>query len=307
MTVLIIRASAPLVALVAGVSLLLVGCGEQQAGDAADSQPAAGSKSPDAETSAPGTVNPSNLVPDGYLGRFRAAVSVLENPAHGPQMCEVMTASLPPMCGGPDIVGWDWKGLKSAARSGTRWGSYVLTGTWDGHRFTLTEPARDADEVAPLPDPEKPDFSTPCDEPEGGWQRAKPGQDQTPVFEAAQMMDGYAGAWIDDHRGERSPEAAFPVLNFRFTGDLDTARSALRKMWSGPLCVTSAEHTYKELERIRDSLVKEMPELMSASIDGRGNGVKITTWAPTEKLQRTLDERHGEGVVALRGLLEPID
>ncbi|WP_104167679.1 hypothetical protein [Arthrobacter sp. SX1312] len=47
--------------------------------------------------------------------------------------------SYPPQCTGPDIVGWDWDLAPQAeTASGVTWGTYAVTGTWDGTVFTPT-------------------------------------------------------------------------------------------------------------------------------------------------------------------------
>ncbi|MGH8829004.1 MAG: hypothetical protein ACRDVZ_15690, partial [Jiangellaceae bacterium] len=55
----------------------------------------------------------SELVPEGYDGRFRTYATVLESPEHGPQLCHGVAESLPPQCGGPDIAGWDWSAVEA--------------------------------------------------------------------------------------------------------------------------------------------------------------------------------------------------
>lgn len=73
--------------------------------------------------------------------KYRVTATVLEDAEHGPQLCGGVRTSLPPQCGGPDIVGWDWKSVRHESVRGVTWGQYMMTGTWDGERFTLTEPA----------------------------------------------------------------------------------------------------------------------------------------------------------------------
>jgi hypothetical protein len=61
-----------------------------------------------------------------------------------PQLClGAVAESWPPQCSGFALVGWDWARVKGTFdTNGTiRWGGYVVTGTWDGVTFTLTEPA----------------------------------------------------------------------------------------------------------------------------------------------------------------------
>ncbi|WP_186329300.1 hypothetical protein [Agrococcus jejuensis] len=47
--------------------------------------------------------------------------------------------SLPPVCGGEPLIGWDWSSLDGwESRGSTRWGSYAVQGTWDGESLTVT-------------------------------------------------------------------------------------------------------------------------------------------------------------------------
>lgn len=47
--------------------------------------------------------------------------------------------SYPPQCSGIPLHDWSWDGVDGAETSGTtRWGSYAVTGTYDGSSFTLT-------------------------------------------------------------------------------------------------------------------------------------------------------------------------
>jgi hypothetical protein len=49
--------------------------------------------------------------------------------------------SYPPQCSGPDILGWDWAAVDGEeSASGVTWGAYAVQGTWDGERFTVTQP-----------------------------------------------------------------------------------------------------------------------------------------------------------------------
>ena len=50
--------------------------------------------------------------------------------------------SLPPQCSGLAVVGWDWNAVENEqAANAITWGSWQVTGTYDGERFTLTAPA----------------------------------------------------------------------------------------------------------------------------------------------------------------------
>lgn len=48
-------------------------------------------------------------------------------------------ASLPPVCAGEPLVGWDWDAIDGWESQGsTRWGAYAVQGTWDGASLTVT-------------------------------------------------------------------------------------------------------------------------------------------------------------------------
>jgi hypothetical protein len=49
--------------------------------------------------------------------------------------------SYPPQCGGPAITNWDWESVDGMfeQQGDVRWGTYAVTGTWDGTAFTVSE------------------------------------------------------------------------------------------------------------------------------------------------------------------------
>src|SRR5262249_49921362 len=140
-------------------------------------------------------------------GRFRVATTVLESPKHGPQICMAVADSLPPQCGGPDIAGWTWDGLKHESAAGTTWGAYLLIGKYDGHVFTLTEPAKANDGQYSSNRP-RVDFTSPCAVPAGGWRPLDPARATDSAFGAATAMASsdpdFAGLWIDQKRPSTS-------------------------------------------------------------------------------------------------------
>jgi len=77
----------------------------------------------------------------GQAQEYRTMATVLEAGASGPQLCHAVAESYPPQCSGPQIVGWDWEAVEGEeSASGVTWVDAVLTGTWDGERFTVTRP-----------------------------------------------------------------------------------------------------------------------------------------------------------------------
>jgi hypothetical protein len=243
---------------------------------------------------------------------------VLENRAHGPQLCSDVLESYPPQGGGPDVVGWDWNDAVGAqSASGTTWGSYEVTGTWDGERLTLTEPPRQARHRA-----RKTDLSSPCAEPPGGWRVVDAGMANQQALEAAiaiaKARPDFAGAWLDqsinpaaaDGRIHPGDEMAMNdptrlVLNVRVTGDVADAERELRTVWGGALCVSPAEHTVAELSAIQREIMAS-GHAQGSYVNTRRGTVVVIVFVD-EGRQADYDERYGPETVAVRALLRPID
>jgi hypothetical protein len=280
-----------LVFLLAGLLITpLAGCGEPDGPPFAAEPP-----EPEPDGSA--------FTPETYAGRFRASGTVLENAEHGPQLCRNVAASLPPQCGGPDIVGWSWDGLDHENVGGTRWGSFEIVGTYDGKRFTLTEPPQ----PPTVQRAAMPDFTSPCPPPAGGWRIVDAAKATDAALQAALALaesgPGAAGAWIDQNGGENDPRRL--VLNARTTGDVAAHERRLRAVWGGALCVSPARHTSAELHRIQAEL-RSLPGILSSGIDVVANQVTAEVYVATQARQRELDARYGPGTVKLTGFLEEL-
>ena len=103
-------------------------------------------------------------VPDGEV-RTSGLVTVIDD-GDGPELClGAVAESYPPQCGGPALADFDWGDVGSEEASGVRWGSYALTGTFDGSTFTVTDaiPAALYDTMA---EPEEEPLAAACDEPD---------------------------------------------------------------------------------------------------------------------------------------------
>jgi hypothetical protein len=261
------------------------------------------------------SAGPVNVVPDGYVGRFRVGATVLENEHHGPQLCVGgVDLSLPPQCGGLDIVGWTWNGLKHESALRTRWGTYLITGRLDGRAFKLTEPAKVSDGSLNR-EPRAPDFTSPCPAPAGGWRPVDPGKATTDALQAAESAvnaeSDFAGLWLDQKPSpsDRATPVNDPtklVLNVRFTKDLARHEADIRKVWGGALCVSAAEQSLAELDKVRRQFAGE-PGMTYAAIDVVTGTVEIGVFVATQARQRELDAKYGPGLVNLVGALEPID
>lgn len=58
------------------------------------------------------------------------------------QLClGAVAESYPPQCSGIPLDGWTWDGVDGSETSGdTTWGTYAVYGTFDGERYTITDP-----------------------------------------------------------------------------------------------------------------------------------------------------------------------
>lgn len=255
----------------------------------------------------------------GSSGRYEASTTVLESERHGPQLClGGVQQSLPPQCGGPDVVGWDWAqvdGEESVNR--TTWGDYHVVGTWDGERLTLTEKPGPPKQRRAEP---RVDLSTPCEPPPGGWkvvdERTATESGQLEATRDARRQDDFGGAWVDQsvnadaepggERGWNDPTKL--VLNVRFTGDLDRHEQEIRNVWGGSLCVSKAERSMAELERIRDELIQSSDDLgmLTLSTD-ETRGVVDLQVIVDDGVQERMDERYGKGTVDVSSAMRPVE
>ena len=296
--------------------MVLAGCG---------STPPAGSAGTTTETATGATVkaqaaSPSdNLVPAAYDGRFRVFATVLEDAKHGPQLCAgVLTASYPPQCAGPDVIGWDWDAVEHTSILGTNEGSYLVVGTFHGERFTLTEPAVPDDGRIERPAEPFPDLASPCPEPTGGWTPSDRARATHEAVEAAaaraKAVAGFGELWIDQRLSDAELAAApwtandpqRVVLNITTTEDIDVMEGTLREVWGGSLCVSRAVRSDAELAPIQEAVVGE-PGMLGVGTEHRTGRVVVEVHRATEERQRELDAQYGEGVVRLKGKLIPID
>ena len=262
-----------------------------------------------------------NTVDVGYPGRFRAVGVVLQARGKGPELClGSIASSLPPGCSGPAIVGWSWDRLPHSDQAGSRWGSYVVLGRYDGTRFTLTQPATAATAAdSPRVGMDVPDLTTPCPPPPRGWTPPDPARATNDTFQAAtelaRRQAGFGTLWIDQRLDPAAtpPDPSGPpndskrfVLNVTTTGDIATMQRMVRTVWGGSLCVSPAIRTAGELETTMKALLST-PGLLAASPDDRSGQVVLTLVRATTQLRRDLDARFGAGTVRLLGALAPLD
>ncbi len=249
--------------------------------------------------------------PGGSDRPYTVTTTVLESPEHGPQLCLGGVAeSLPPQCGGPDIVGWDWESVADEeSELGTTWGVYAVIGTYDGEQFTLTEPPQPGTHQSAGRTDELPP-TTPCDTPPGGWAVVDPSTATDEAMFAAQeyayAQPSYSVMWLDQSINPALADGTDPselmlandptklILNVRFTSDLQLHEERLRTVWGGALCVSKGERTESELLAIQEEVQKQ-PGVLGSGAGNVDGVVDVSVIVDDGTLQRQFDERFGRG------------
>ncbi|UMG93499.1 hypothetical protein [Nocardioides sp. TF02-7] len=292
------------------VLLALAGCGSEPSAPAASDPPTPPASMPTEVPAADGVVTTGG------------PVTVLDD-GDGPELCLAgVMESLPPQCGGPRLLGWDWAAHRGdfEARSGTRWGDFVVTGSFDGTALTPTEvvPAREHD-TPPVPD--EPVWHTPCPEPAGGWapvdEATTTERAQQAAIRLAERLPGFGGLWLDQSinpaadagpsgiEGELAMnDPRHTILNVSVTDDLAAAEAAIREVWGGPLCVSEAAMTAHEIRRIGHEL-GDLPGVLSYG--GSSHPVDASVVFDDGTLQAWADQTYGEGTVVISSALVPVD
>ena len=188
---------------------------------------------------------------------YEATGTVLESRDHGPELCVgVVLDSLPPQCDGVPLDDWDWDGVgDEESRAGTTWGSYHVTGFFEGERFGVVGVGPPHDEGNEAGDP----IGTPCPEPEGGWTPSDPDRwshdDLSATARVARRDPAYSGLWVEyikEFDEESDVDPTDIILTVAFTDDPQSHEGELRETWGGPLCLVQHERTYDELREIQN-------------------------------------------------------
>lgn len=276
-------------AVVGALALVAAGCGDAPSGRRAGKvEPVA---RPTAVPAAEGVVTTTRGV-------------VVSDDGSGPQLCfGGISFGDPPSCSSAAVAGWDWSAVDDVTeQGGQRWGTYTLTGTFDGSTFEVTD-------VSAPPGPEPYSFTIPCPTPDGGWQVLDPARtsqdDLGAASNVASGLDDFAMAAVSTPDGRPGPrDPATTVFSVYVAGDPAAAEAAVREVWGGMLCVTQVEHSHAELETVQHALldVPGMTEVGSGNLD---NQVDLEVFSDDGSIQRWVDQEHGEGVVVVESNLQP--
>jgi hypothetical protein len=145
-------------------AVLLAGCGAATAPGTGTGTSAPASSTTGRSPAPPPAVPAAN-------GPVTGVGTVLEVPSGSPELCVgPVMESYPPQCEGIPLAGWDWdeagvqEEVPAGPGSATRWGTYAVTGPFDGLGMTVTDsvPLALYDTVAqPSPRPVAPPALTP--------------------------------------------------------------------------------------------------------------------------------------------------
>ena len=231
-------------------------------------------------------------VPDGEV-RTSGLVMVIDD-GDGPEMClGAVAESYPPQCGGPALADFDWGDVGSEEASGVRWGSYALTGTFDGSTFTVTDaiPAALYDTMA---EPEQEPLAAACDDPTTTDTAKATPEDLDATLAAASALPTYASAWLTGN-----------TINVAVTEDAEGAEAELRTTWGGMLCVTTVERTEADLNTINQELQAELGEQLLTSGSFAPDSLDAQVVFDDGSIQDWADEAYGEGLVRISSALVP--
>ncbi|WP_457207883.1 hypothetical protein [Nocardioides sp. P5_C9_2] len=235
-------------------------------------------------------------------------VTVLDD-GDGPELCHAVADSLPPQCEGVPMADWVWADHpEHEDQAGVRWGSFALTGTFDGTTFAVTDavPAALYDALAEEPEPLP---GTPCEPPDGGWGVEDPAK-ATPAamdatFTEATRLPGFGGAWMDTSRDPSSTnDPTKVIINVAVTEDAEGAEARLRETWGGALCVSPARYTETELNEVSMEL-QRLPGVLSTY--AADDVVHADVLSDDGSLQAWADEEYGAGRVEVTAALLPVE
>ncbi len=272
----------------AALAVVATGCGEASSSEPAETVPV---ERPTAVPGAEGLVTTSQPV-------------VVSDDGSGPRLCfGAILFGAPPDCRSASVSGWDWASVEDVTEEdGVRWGTYTLTGTFDGETLAVTK-------VSPPPGPEPYDFTIPCEEPVGGWQvidPARAGQGElSDAISTAQGLDDYYSVAVSTPSGAPGPrDPAQTVISVYVAADPAAAEAAIRKGWGGMLCVMQVTRSAQEMEELQADFT-DLPGVVQFG-GNQLNQMEVEVFHDDGRYQQWVDQEYGEGVVVVESILQPV-
>jgi hypothetical protein len=247
---------------------------------------------------------------------YRTMATVLEAGDSGPQLCHAVAESYPPQCGGPEIVGWGWDAVAGEeSASGVTWVDAVLTGTWDGERFTLTRPVETMSAWPETPPDDPDEFAPGCDDPD--VVDPSHGADEVDAVITPLERAGVSSIRVSDPSGPWDGPFVLTVLVPPGRGAEIAA--LIRRDYLGGLCVVERDlPTMDELLALQeevdaattsdDGSPRDTPlgPLLGSAPDTERGVVTVQVIVADEAARGWARQRWGDRVV-LDGMLRPVD
>ena len=173
------------------------------------------------------------------------------------------------------------------------WGSFAVTGTFDGTTFTATDaiPAALYDTMA---EPEAGGLDPACDDATATDPEKATPEDMDATLTAASALPGYASAWLSGD-----------TVNVAVTEDAAGAEATLRETWGGPLCVTTVERTDADLNAINQELQTALGDRLLTSGSTTPDSLDAQVVYDDGSVQDWADATYGEGLVRITSALVP--
>ena len=232
-------------------------------------------------------------VPDGEV-RTTGLVTVLDD-GDGPEMCLGPVAeSYPPQCSGPALADFDFGDVGAEQASGVTWGSYALTGTFDGTTFTVSDavPAALYDTMA---EPQADGLDPACDDATTTDEAMTTPEDMDATLTAASALPTYASSWLSDG-----------TISVAVTGDAEAAEAELRTTWGGPLCVTTVERSDADLNAVNTELQAALGDQLLTSGSTAPDTLDAQVVFDDGSIQEWADATYGAGLVRVTSALVPV-
>ncbi|MCK0113988.1 hypothetical protein MWU75_17745 [Ornithinimicrobium sp. F0845] len=306
------------VVVVGAVALALASCGTQTDPSGDGSSTAA---SPDDAAGSEPASSSQVVDPDGEL--VAHGILMQSEPEGEVEICiGGVAASLPPQCGGPVLEGdFSWDQVEARTASGVTWtdesyyavGHYTAGESFEG-TITLTRPvSADPPEGFTMPTVDDVTFPQLCDDPTADVpdvdQAARTegpdgfAQEQA-LMERLQSLDGYVTSWVTD---------GGPLVKVVVSGDPGEARTALREVYQGPLCVVQRDlPTQHDIQSAQEALSAQHGEvrLLSSGSGGTSGllevGVVLADRATVQRIQEIVSPWLTPEQVVITGALQPL-
>lgn len=294
--------------LLAAIALALIAaaCSADAGGGPAEPADPPATTAPDAPSPFPTTPAPDR--------RYATVTAIIEY-GDVPVACVGgVAASLPPQCGGLDLIGFEWADVAFQEASGVRFtnATYLEGRFIDADQFEVAM-ARDATD-ADRPTGREFDFSSPCDPPEGGWAVVDASLvDENAIGRVQAYMDGtgdLSALWVTQPPSEvEVMDPANTILNVAVLANAEQHEAAIRELYGGPLCVVVRSTSADRLRAIQDDLTDEMQALGFHYIgaDELNGVVSVGVLVLDPVLEAELADRFGAGVIVYEAQFWPVD